>query len=253
MNTSDINIKEGFGLLARKEGLPSRELIVLDEAHLLETEAVKFMEISISKRKWKKYIHNLRIEDYGYDVENWIDFLKDLERKMIEVMKNGSEELVAEAMTDTNELTLVAENIRWNPESWVVSNIKKIDNEVLSVEFKPLDVSRYCQDVFEKFNKILMMSATILDKDAFCKSLGLIPEEVKFIQVPSDFPLQNRPIHPMNVAYLNSSRLQQQDIQIKIARTIDNLMTLHRNHKGDLDLNFFDVVATNGTCNTSHN
>jgi hypothetical protein len=77
-----------------------------------------------------------------------------------------------------------------------------------------------------------MMSATILDKDAFCASIGLATEEVKFIQVPSDFPLENRPIHPLNTAYLNSNSPQQQEIQIKIARAIDNLMTLHRNDKG---------------------
>ena len=77
-----------------------------------------------------------------------------------------------------------------------------------------------------------MMSATILDKDAFCRSLGLAPEEVKFIQVASDFPLQNRPIYPLNIAYLNSRSLTLQDVQIKIARAIDNLMTLHKNHKG---------------------
>jgi hypothetical protein len=48
---------------------------------------------------------------------------------------------------------------------------------------------------------------------------------VKFIQVSSDFPLQNRPIYPLNTAYLNSNSLQQQEIQIKIARAIENLMT----------------------------
>jgi Rad3-related DNA helicase len=68
------------------------------------------------------------------------------------------------------------------------------------------------------------MSATILDKDAFCRSLGL-PEEVKFIQVPSDFPLHNRPIYPLNISYLNSDSLKLQEVQIKIARAIDKLMT----------------------------
>ena len=77
-----------------------------------------------------------------------------------------------------------------------------------------------------------MMSATILDKDAFCTSLGLAAEEVKFIQVTSDFPLQNRPIYPLNTAYLNSDSLKLHKVQIKIARAIENLMTLHRNDKG---------------------
>jgi ATP-dependent DNA helicase DinG len=61
-------------------------------------------------------------------------------------------------------------------------------------------------------------------ESAFCTSLGLAPEE--------DFPLQNRPIYPLNIAHLNSDSLKQQEVQIKIARAINNLMTLHKNHKG---------------------
>src|SRR5215469_9922154 len=54
----------------------------------------------------------------------------------------------------------------------------------------------------------------------------------KFIRVESDFPLQNRPIHPMNIVYLNFNNLQLQEVKTKIAIAIDNLMTLHKNHKG---------------------
>jgi hypothetical protein len=86
--------------------------------------------------------------------------------------------------------------------------------------------------VFEKCNKILMMSATILDKDAFCKSLGLTPGEVKFIQVGSDFPLQNRPIIPLNIARLDFNTLQQQQVKTILSGAVENVMTLHRNHKG---------------------
>jgi len=76
------------------------------------------------------------------------------------------------------------------------------------------------------------MSATILDSKTFCESLGLAHDQVKFIQVGSDFPLQNRSIYPMNIAYLNFSSLRLQEVKTKISRAIDNLMTLHRNHKG---------------------
>ena len=143
-----------------------------------------------------------------------------------------SEELAVEAIRDIEKLTKVIDDILSNPKNWIVSEIKKEGYEVIRVELKPLDVSPYCKEVFEKCDKILMMSATILDKDAFCRSLGIAPGEVKFIQVPSDFPLHNRPIDPFNIAYLNSKRLQLQEVQIKIARAINNLMTLHRNDKG---------------------
>jgi Rad3-related DNA helicase len=171
--------------------------------------------------------------DYGYDdIESWINFLIDLERSMFNLSEDISEELAAEAKTDREKLTRAIDQIYSNPKNWIVSEIKKENNEVTRVELKPLDVSPYCNRIFDKCEKILMMSATILDKDAFRKSLGLAPEEVNFIQVPSDFPLQNRPIYPLNIAYLNRDTLRREEVQIKIARAIDNLMTLHKKDKG---------------------
>ena len=68
--------------------LPSRELLILDEAHLLETEIVRFRGLSISKRRWKRYFPDLKMVDYGYDVEKWIEFLIDLKTR-IDFTGNG--------------------------------------------------------------------------------------------------------------------------------------------------------------------
>jgi ATP-dependent DNA helicase DinG len=114
----------------------------------------------------------------------------------------------------------------------IVSEIKKENNEVTGVQLKPLDVSHYCKGVFEKCDKTLMMSATILDSKAYCRSLGLEHDQVKFIRVESDFPLQNRPIYPLNIARLNFNSLQLQEVKVKIAMAINDIMTLHKNHKG---------------------
>src|SRR5215831_19843914 len=53
---SILNYPIFLALLANKKVLPSRELLVLDEAHLLETEIVRFRGLTISKRRWIKYI-----------------------------------------------------------------------------------------------------------------------------------------------------------------------------------------------------
>ena len=220
----------------------SRELLILDEAHLLETEIVGFTGISISKRRWKRYIPDLKIVDYGYnDIESWIDFLNDLEKRMLD-LTDIREELVPDAITDTEKLTRAIGDIRSNLKNWIVSEIERENNEVTKVELKPLDISPYCKGVFEKCNKTLMMSATILDSKTFCRSLGLPYDEVKFIQVGSDFPVQNRPIYPMGIAYLNINNLQQQEVKTKISRAIDNLMTLHRNHKGLIHTTSYDQL-----------
>jgi len=102
----------------------------------------------------------------------------------------------------------------------------------MKVELKPLDISSYCKSVFEKCSKILIMSATILNHKAFCRSVGLSSDDIKFIQVQSDFPVENRPIIPLNVAYLNYNNLHSAQVQANIARTVDNIMSLHATEKG---------------------
>jgi Rad3-related DNA helicase len=83
-------------LAIMNKNLPSRELLVLDEAHLLETELVRFRGISISEKKWRKYIPDLKIENHGYDIREWVKHCgedKDIIR-VYNSRKNGPECLI---------------------------------------------------------------------------------------------------------------------------------------------------------------
>jgi ATP-dependent DNA helicase DinG len=303
---SIFNYSNFLAFLPSKKIILPRELLVLDEAHLLETEIVKFRGLSISKKRWKRYIKDLKIIDYGYnEVKRWIDFLIDLETKMLTLIGNTSaiqdvseerkilynwqkndddskklitsdniknnnnkkvipasvlfdsdeeitekyadiskndtsnisDELFVEAARDAEKLTRAINNILSNPKNWIVSDIKKENYEVVKVELKPLNISEYCQAVFEKCSKTLIMSATILNGRAFCRSVGLSTSsydngDVKFIRIPSDFSVENRLIYPLNIEYLNFNNLQSEQVKNKIAKTVDNLMFIHRYDKG---------------------
>src|SRR5206468_6473389 len=88
---SIFNYSIFLSLLPYKKSLPERELLVLDEGHLLETEIVKYRGLTISKRRWRRYIHDLKIIDYGYeDIGKWIDFLIEIETKMLVLIGNSS-------------------------------------------------------------------------------------------------------------------------------------------------------------------
>lgn len=299
---SIFNYSNFLAFLPNTKTLHPRELLVLDEGHLLESEIVKFRGLSVSKRRWKRYIQNLELIDYGYyDLEKWIEFLIELETNMLSLIGNTSlivllalqrklrynrhagvakgghgskltaeskkkkrvtsasdlyesdekiaqqyqegiskissanisEELAADAIRDTERLTITINSILSNPRNWIISEIKKENYEVVKIELKPLDISPYCRPVFEKCSKVLIMSATILNPKAFCRSVGLTYDnEVKFIQVKSDFPIENRPIYPLNIAYLNFNNLQLPEVKSNITKTIDNIMTIHRKDKG---------------------
>jgi ATP-dependent DNA helicase DinG len=296
---SIFNYSNFLALLPYKRTLAPRQLLVLDEGHLLETEIVKFRGLSISKRRWKRYIQgNFNIIDYGFDdVEQWVDFLIDLESEILNFIGNDSmiqaldierrvnynwvkgkgtnklnlkkkkkkiisaselfdsdqeiaekyqndmlarrsttpntsDEIIVEAIRDVEKLTRTINNILSDPKNWILSEIKKENHDVVKVELKPLDISPYCRPVLEKCSKTLIMSATILNNKTFCRNIGLVAEEVKFLQVESDFPIENRPIYPLNIAYLNFSSMQLHSIKQDIAKAVDNIMSLHKNDKG---------------------
>src|SRR5207249_5902204 len=92
------------------------------------------------------------------------------------------DELAVDASRDIERLTRTINNILAKPKNWIVSEIIKESYEVVKVELKPLDVSSHSKAVFEKCSKALIMSATILNYKAFCRSVGLSKDQVKFIQ-----------------------------------------------------------------------
>jgi len=146
---------------------------------------------------------------------------------------SGNEELLIELEQDVEKLESVIEAISINPNNWIVSDVQKEGHEgVTKVELKPLDVSPYCKDVFGKCKQTLMMSATILNAKTFCSSVGLKFEGVKVIRVGSDFPVKNRPIHTLGIAYLNYNNLQKAEVKTTIASAIDKIMTAHKERKG---------------------
>ena len=100
---SIFNYSNFLSFLPYKYILPSRDLLILDEAHLLETETVRFREISISKRRWKRYVRHFKIVDYAYhDIEKWIDFLIELETRML--VLTGNESMVEELSISRREI-----------------------------------------------------------------------------------------------------------------------------------------------------
>jgi Rad3-related DNA helicase len=87
--------------------LMPRELLVLDEGHLLEAEVIRFRGFSVSKKRWKKYFSDFEIPSaYGYDdkdKEKWIAFLVELETKMFELFGERQEGEDNSGIIDKNE------------------------------------------------------------------------------------------------------------------------------------------------------
>tara|TARA_R100000664_G_C2686940_1_gene92607 strand:- start:20 stop:676 length:657 start_codon:yes stop_codon:yes gene_type:complete len=71
------------------------------------------------------------------------------------------------------------------------------------------------------------MSATILNKDAFCDNLGIAREEAAFISIPSPFPVTNRLVH-----YFPVGKMSAREIDNTLPKLVEIVREIIKQHKG---------------------
>jgi len=243
------NYKYFLSDLFFSSGINKRKLLILDEAHTLESEISSFKNFILNKDNINRFFPKLNLpENKPFDIETNIDFCTNLKKQFSDFI-DSAERLIENSktkrdinITDRNlidaiayekNLSLFLEDLQYNKDNWLVTNIIKSDrdNKITKIKIEPLDVSNYFKDIFDKGMISLLMSATILSKDNLCNSIGLKNDKVKFIKVEeSEFSIEHRPIYLMNVAWLNARTMNQSLPQI--SKVIDNLLSVHKNDKG---------------------
>ncbi len=243
------NYKYFFSDLFYSSGVNKRKLLILDEAHTLESEVSAFKNFIINKEYINRFFPKLNLpENKPLDVDTYIDFCKHLKESFSKYVEKGetltpneknkteidtNEKNLVDAIAYEKNLSVFLEDLKSNKDNWLVTNLIKNpkDNKINSIKMEPLDVSKYFIDIFDKGSLSLLMSATILSKDNLCKSVGLRDDQVKFIRIEeSEFPVEHRPIYLMNVAWLNARTMNES--LPHLAKVIDNLLSVHKNDKG---------------------
>jgi Rad3-related DNA helicase len=224
-----------------------RNLLVLDEAHQLESEVGDFKSFTIRRNMMpflKMQMPDIRIEE----IETWIDFCIELKEKMLDfadkaemIIELSNQRVTVEPFTEKNlidtrereaSLEGVIDDMKAKKDNWIVSNLQyDSSNQLQRAALMPLDISGYFDPILDKGSVALFMSATILSKEYLCKTAGLEGDKVKFIRVnDSDFPIENRKIKLMNVAWLSAKTMTEN--MPKIVKAVDNIMSIHKNEKG---------------------
>ena len=240
------NYKYFLSDLFYSNSMQKRQLLVLDEAHTVESEVADFKSFTVFNEGITSFLPKLSIPyENQYDIETWIAFGTELREKLLIFIDKAStilernidqypftEKNLIDAITKEKNLTTVIEDMRNNKDNWIVTSVEKTaNNQLRKVLVTPIDVSSYFKDILDKGSISLFMSATILSKDYLCKIGGIKSDQVKFIRVQeSNFPLKNRPIYLMNVAWLNAKTMNQS--LPAIANAVNNIMTTHKNEKG---------------------
>ena len=240
--------------------LEPRELIVCDEAHNLENEFSKFIEVTFSER-FARDILKVKVPPLR-DQKEVVDWVKTTYKraltKHLDGVENAIQSSFVSGMSSFGDLSKQYEMLdkhlckvnrfinTYDPNNWVLNVVRPMDAKkgargLRKFEFKPIDVSPYGNDLLFKFGeRVLMMSATIVDKDIMCTTLGIPDSETAYISVESPFPIENHPIHYLSVGKMSNDEIQQ--TLPKMIEVLKDILESHANDKGILHCVNFKVV-----------
>lgn len=249
-----------FMQTAGSELFRKRDVVVIDEAHGLAEWAEMYATIDLRPRTVPVW-DQLRIPDVTADgdpVERTANFVEQL-RGVCERAKDDlldKDELTPEEAARRDRLQELRSELGWfledyrdpeSPTTWVVDQERAEGNDRDAagndrdadgaagpggpLAIKPLDPARYLQHtVWDRGNQFALLSATILDKDAFCRSVGLDPADVALVDVGHTFPVENRPLYDVTQGKMTYEH--RDETLPKIARLLVRLMAEHPDQKG---------------------
>ena len=109
-----------------------------------------------------------------------------------------------------------------------------------ALTIKPMNPEKYLQHtVWDRGNRFALLSATILDKAAFCRGVGLDPADVALVDVEHTFPVEHRPLYDVTQGKMTYEH--RSETIPKIARTIVRLMQRHPDEKGLIHAHSYDI------------
>jgi len=237
---------------------PKRNLLVIDEAHNIQNELSKFIEVSVSKRFCEgvlnlKFPKDLTTQKKTYDwivgiyypkilsmtshIENMLEKYAGLKNKLQQFVKLAHRfEILDKYSCKLKRFVEV-----YHKDNWVSNNLIDDTGTVQKIEFKPIDVSYFAHDsLFVHGDKILMMSATILDKSGFCDMLGLKQSDVSFMRIDSPFESKNKPIFFHPIGKMSAKNIDQ--TLPLMAAAIKQILSSHKHEKGIIHCHSFKIA-----------
>jgi Rad3-related DNA helicase len=239
-----------FMRTAGSEVFRKRDVVVVDEAHGLAEWAEMYATIDLNPRTVPIW-DDLKVPDLG---DGGLDRAVRFAERLQNTCRRRKDDLIAKQELDPHEAAerdrlqeLIGE-LDWFVEdyrdsesatTWVVdqqdgrggNGASGSDGEGGPITIKPMNPERYLSHtVWERGNTFALLSATILNKEAFCRQVGLDPANVALVDVGHTFPVENRPLYDVTQGKMTYEH--RDETLPGIARTVVRLMQEHRGEKG---------------------
>lgn len=225
---------------------PARELMVIDEAHNVEQQLLDFITVSFDDKAMKQFDLRLPTYDDASQYAEWFinnEFGYLLAQAYENYKANNETEKALEIERLAIKYKVFIDDIS-DPNAdieWVCEK-EIIDTDKLKVTIKPVYAKSFANKIFfNNANKILMMSATILDPSVMVESLGLKPSDVAFFRIGSSFPKSNRPIYIDYACKMSGGKSKMPEWGPKLVTKVDTILDKYMNVRGIIHTHTFAI------------
>ncbi len=239
-----------FMQTAGSEVFRKRDVVVVDEAHGLAEWAEMYATIQLGPRT-VPFWDDLRVPDVD-GVERAARYAENL----AQVCTRRKDDLLAQdqltpaEVRERDRLQELIGELEWfvsdyrdpeSPTTWLVDQTDPpADDGGGPLTIKPMDPERYLQHtVWDRGNRFALLSATILNKEAFCRQVGLDPATVALVDVGHTFPVENRPLYDVTQGKMTYEH--RDETLPKVARTVVRIMQAHPDEKGLVHAHSYDI------------
>jgi Rad3-related DNA helicase len=230
-----------FMRTAGSEVFGTRDVVVVDEAHGLPEWAEMYATVDLRPETVPVW-DEVGVPDVA-GADDPLDRAADFAETLAGVCERAKADLDATAELTPGEaarrdrLAELRSELRWfvsdyrDPEGTTTWVVDQPDGEGGPIAIKPLDPGRFLRHtVWDRGQKFALLSATVLDGDAFARSVGLDPARVALVDVPHTFPLDNRPLYDVTQGKMTHDC--RDDTIPDVARLLVRLMARHPESKG---------------------
>jgi ATP-dependent DNA helicase DinG len=222
-----------------------KNFLICDEASELEDEIVRQFSAEILYEKLSQYDiqHDILITDNRDRAYNWINSLLEPLSTAINAFAELGTSKKKNLLTQTEKIkyqflknlhrSLTVISSHWNECEYI------IDIDAKRVCFTPLKANTLSKYIFDYGDRVVLMSATIIDHKHFAASLGI--KDYEFIEVESTFDSSKSPIYISSKYKLNHSNLR--NVLPGICEQIKLIATHHKNDKGVIHTHTNDITS----------
>lgn len=223
--------------------LEPRNLLIADECHLLEKQITGFIEVIVNRETLDNWAPACRPIPKMQYVEDFADWLKaryigscqerlDMLNENLIACDYSNTRMQTEfnkLKTHMGRLSYAVDQMATNPLDWVFWQ-EVVEGE-LECTAKPISAAPFVPSLINEMGSTrIYMSAYPGPKGVFCRSLGLSVTDTAWLELDSNFPVDNRLIHMTTVGSMGRQWLEQ--TMPKMLNMCATILESHPNEKG---------------------